>query len=102
MAQAAERRDTMTFSKPFITIACILLVLVGAALGYSAKLVQQIVVMDGKVNLIDYDLRGLEYRIFILESQQLTMEPPEKAQCAYYGLGYAGRKGQFLSLPVSN
>ena len=90
----------MRFSKAFIAIACTLLLLVGAALGYSAKLVKQMAAVDDELKLIDYDLPGLEYRIFILESQQLRMEPPEKAIYAHHGLGRVGRKGQLWSLPV--
>ena len=92
----------MRFSKSFIVIACTLLLLVGVALGYSAKLVQQMTGVDDELKLIDYDLRGLEYRIFILESQQLRMEPPEKALFVRHGLGDAGGKGQPRFLRVSN
>jgi hypothetical protein len=75
--------------------------LVGAALGYSVKVLTRIPNIDDELKLIDYDLRGLEYRIFILESQQLRMDPPEKALYAYYVPGSAGRKGQPRSLLVS-
>jgi hypothetical protein len=91
----------MRFSKPFIVLACTLLLLVGAALGYSAKLFWQMAGVDDELKLIDYDLRGLEYRIFILESQQLRMEPPEKAIYANHGLDRVDRKGQPRSLRVS-
>jgi len=90
----------MRFSNSFIVITCIPLLLVGAALGYSVKVLQQIVGIDDELKLIGYDLRGLEYRIFILESQQLRMEPPEKAIYAHHGLGRVGLKGQLWSLPV--
>jgi len=90
----------MRLSKLFIAIACVLLVFVGAALGYSAKMFLQVGEMSHKLNLIDYDLRGLEYRIFILESQQLRMEPPEKAIYVHHGLDRIDGKGQPRSLPV--
>ena len=91
----------MRFSKPFILLACTLLLLVGAALGYSAKLIHQMTGVDDELKLIDYDLRGLEYRIFILENQQLRMDPPEKAIYANHGLGRIDGKGQPRFLPVS-
>ena len=68
----------MRFSKSFIVIACTLLLLVGAAFGYSVKMLQEVRDIDHELNLVDYDLRALEYRIFVLETQQLTMEPPGK------------------------
>ena len=68
----------MRFSKSFIVIVCILLVFVGAALGYSVKVLQEVRDIDHELKLIAYDLRGLEYRIFVLETQQLRMEPPGK------------------------
>jgi hypothetical protein len=91
----------MRFSKSFIVIACILLVFVGAALGYSVKVLRQASDMGHELKLIDYDLRGLEYRIFLLETQQLRMEPPGKGDICSRGLGAAGRKGQPRPLPVS-
>ncbi|MCK4788411.1 MAG: hypothetical protein KAV87_32020 [Desulfobacteraceae bacterium] len=90
----------MRFSKLFIAIACVLLVLVGAALGYSVKMFRQVGDMERELKLIDYDLRGLEYRIFLLESSQLQMEPPGNSNISSHGLGSAGRKGQLWSLPV--
>ena len=66
----------MRFSKSFIAVTCILLVSVGAALGYSVKVLQGISDIDHELKLIEYDLRGVEYRIFILEAHQLKMEPP--------------------------
>ena len=91
----------MKFSKPFIVLACTLLLLVGSALVYSAKLAQQMAGVDDELKLIGYDLRGLECRIFILESQQLRMDPPEKAIYANHGLGRIDGKAQSRFLPVS-
>ena len=65
----------MRFSKSFIVLACTLLLLVGAALGYSVKMFLQVGEMSHELKLIDYDMRTLEYRVFLLESQ-LRMEPP--------------------------
>lgn len=91
----------MRLSKSFILIASILLVLVGVAFGYSFKVLRQVGDIGHELKLIDYDLRGLEYRIFILETQQLRMEPPGKNNIWSHGLDAAGRKGQPRSLPVS-
>ena len=71
----------MTFSKLFIIIACVLLVLVGAALGYSIKMFLQVGDMSHRLELNDYDLRALEHRIFLLESQLRIESPGVERRC---------------------
>jgi hypothetical protein len=50
-------RKIMRVSKSFILIASILLVLVGAALGYSVKMFLQVGDMSHQLKLLDYDVR---------------------------------------------
>ena len=68
----------MRFSKSFIVIASILLVLVGAALGYSVKLLRQIGGIDREVKMLRCEVQTLGCRLFLLEARQIRMEPPGK------------------------
>jgi hypothetical protein len=92
----------MRFSKPFIAIACILLVLVGATLGYSIRMLQGICDIDRELKFLKCESAALGCRVFLLETSQITMERSRKPIYASHGLDRVGRKGQLLPLPTSN
>jgi len=90
----------MRFSKAFIAIACILLVLLGAALGYSIRMLRGIRDIDRELKFLKCETAALGCRVFLLETSQIMMERSRKPIYASQGLGSAGRKGQLWSLPV--
>jgi hypothetical protein len=77
----------MTFSRLFVIISCILLILVGGALGYSAKMFLRVGDMSHRLKLLNYDVRALEYRIFLLEDQEIRLNLGGKRNISFYGLG---------------